>query len=97
MDQLTPLLPLAAIALLFWVLMVRPASRRQKAIAKLQADLQPGQRVMLTSGIYGTVQSLLDDRVFVEIASGTQIEVARAAVGVVERPVDEPTVAPEEL
>lgn len=97
MDQLTPLLPLAAIALLFWVLMVRPASRRQKAVAQLQADLQPGQRVMLTSGIFGTVQSVLEDRVFVEIAPGTQIEVARAAVGVVERPTDGPTVAPEEL
>lgn len=84
MEQFAQFLPLVAIALLFWVMVVRPASRRQKAIARLQADLQPGQRVMLSAGIYGTVQSLADDRARVEIAPGTQIEVARAAISVVE-------------
>jgi len=79
-GELASFLPLVAIALLFWLMVVRPASRRQKAVARLQADLQPGQRVMLSSGIYGTVRSLADDRVHVEIAPGTEIEVARAAV-----------------
>lgn len=86
MDQLVSFLPLVAIALLFWLMVVRPASRRQKAVARLQADLQPGQRVMLSSGIYGVVRSLADDRAFVEIAPGTQIEVARAAISVVDAP-----------
>ena len=78
MEQLVQFLPLVAIALLFWLLVVRPASRRQKAIAKQQAELQPGQQVMLTSGIFGTVEALLDDRIRLEIAPGIQIEVARA-------------------
>ena len=72
MGELASFLPLVAIALLFWLMVVRPASRRQKAVARLQADLQPGQRVMLSSGIYGTVRSLADDRVRVEIAPGTR-------------------------
>lgn len=87
MEQFASFLPLVAIALLFWVMVVRPASRRQKAIAKLQADLQPGQRVMLSAGIFGTVRSLGDDRVRVEIAPGTEIEVARAAISVVDNQV----------
>ena len=70
MGELASFLPLVAIALLFWLLVVRPASRRQKAVAKLQADLQPGERVMLSSGIFGTVRSLADDRARVEIAPG---------------------------
>ena len=89
MDQLAQFLPLVAIALLFWLLVVRPASRRQKAIAQQQASLQPGQEVMLSSGIFGTVVSLHDDRIRLEIAPGIQIEVARAAVGTVVRPTDE--------
>lgn len=89
MDQLAQFLPLVAIALLFWLLVVRPASRRQKAIAQQQASLQPGQEVMLSSGIFGTVVSLHDDRIRLEIAPGIQIEVARAAVGAVVRPTDE--------
>ena len=93
MGELASFLPLVAIALLFWLMVVRPASRRQKAVAQLQADLQPGQRVMLSSGIYGTVRSLADDRARVEIAPGTEIEVARAAISVVQTPIDptEPT------
>ena len=90
MGELASFLPLVAIALLFWVMVVRPASRRQKAVRQLQADLQPGQRVMLSSGIYGTVRSLADDRARVEIAPGTEIEVARAAISVVDAP-GEPT------
>jgi len=87
-GELASFLPLVAIALLFWLMVVRPASRRQKAVARLQADLQPGQRVMLTSGIYGTVRSLTDDRARVEIAPGTEIEVVRAAIGAVEEPAE---------
>ena len=102
MGEIASFLPQVDIALLFWVMVVRPASRRQKAVAKLQADLQPGQRVMLSSGIYGTVRSLADARARVEIAPGTEIEVARAAISVVDSPADptteptEPTDPPEE-
>lgn len=96
MGELASFLPLVAIALLFWLMVVRPASRRQKAVAQLQADLQPGQRVMLTSGIYGVVRSLSDERARVEIASGTEIEVVRAAISAVDKPADptEPTTEP---
>ena len=96
MGELASFLPLVAIALLFWLMVVRPASRRQKAVARLQADLQPGQRIMLSSGIYGTVRSLADDRARVEIAPGTEIEVARAAISVVQTPAEptDPTAGP---
>ncbi|QIK76757.1 preprotein translocase subunit YajC [Nocardioides piscis] len=86
MNDLASFLPLVALALLFWLLIVRPASRRQKATAKLQAELQPGQRVMLTSGIYGTVQSLTEDTALLQIAEGTVIEVVRGAIGAVDSP-----------
>lgn len=88
MDQPYSFLPLVAIALLFWLMVVRPASRRQKAVAQLQADLQPGQRVMLSAGIFGTIRSLDDDRAIVEIAPGAEIEVVRAAIGAIEQPAD---------
>lgn len=98
MGELASFLPLVAIALLFWLMVVRPASRRQKAVAQLQANLQPGQQVMLSSGIYGTVRSLADDRARVEIAPGTEIEVARAAISVVQSPPEptDPTVGPSD-
>jgi preprotein translocase subunit YajC len=82
--EIVSFLPLVAIALLFWLMVVRPASRRQKEVARLQAGLQVGQRVMLSSGVFGTVRSLTDERVRVEVAPGVELEVVRAAIGSLE-------------
>jgi preprotein translocase subunit YajC len=93
-TELVSFLPLVAIALLFWLMVVRPASRRQKQLARIQSELQPGQRVMLSSGIFGTVTSLHDDRVRVEIAAGVEVEVVRPAIGSVEAVDEDPGTAP---
>jgi preprotein translocase subunit YajC len=80
-SELASLLPLVAIALLFWLLLIRPASKRQREVRQMQASLAVGDEVMLTSGIYGVLRSLDDDRVQAEIAPGVVVEVARGAVG----------------
>jgi preprotein translocase subunit YajC len=86
-------LPLLAILLFFWLLVMRPASRRAKEARALQASLKVGDKIMLTSGIFGTLVELRDDRVLISIASGTEIEVVRPAIASVER--DEVTQEPE--
>lgn len=95
MEQIAPLLPLAAIALVFWLLLVRPASRRQKEVAALQAGLRAGDRVMLSSGIYATLRTVEEDRVTAQIADGVVVQVARGAIASVEGP-DHPTVEGEQ-
>jgi len=80
-EGLVSLLPLVAIALLFWLLIIRPASRRQKDQARMQSSIELGDQVMLTSGIFGTVTELTDDRLMVEVAPGVAIRVARGAIG----------------
>lgn len=81
MSELAQLLPLVAIALLFWLLLIRPASKRQREVRRMQGSLVVGDQVMLTSGIYGVLRSLDDDRVQVELAPGVVVEAARGAVG----------------
>ena len=90
MNDLAALLPLVAIVALFWFMVVRPQQRRQKDVARLQASIEVGQRVMMSSGIYGTVVSLVDDRARLEIAPGTQIDIARAAIAKVDEPLPQP-------
>ena len=83
--EIVPLLTLVGFALLLWLLLVRPQTRRQRELAQMQSALEVGDEVMLTSGVYGTVRAL-DERVAqVEIASGVTIRVARGAVGQVVR------------
>ena len=83
MPELGAALPFIGIALLFWLLIIRPASKRQKAMSQMQSQLGVGDEIVLTSGIYGTVDALDDDGVHVRVADGVTIRVARGAVGTV--------------
>jgi preprotein translocase subunit YajC len=79
-------LPLIGIVLLFWLFIIRPQSRRQKELRSMQSSLSVGDEVMLTSGIFGSVQEVADEFVLVEIATGVTVKVAPAAVGSKIRP-----------
>lgn len=83
-------LPLIGIALLFWLFIIRPQSRRQKELRSMQSSLSVGDEVMLTSGVFATVQAIEDDHVLVEIAPGVTIKVVRGAVGSITTRVDQP-------
>ena len=101
MDNLLQVLPLVAIALLFWLVLIRPAQRRQRALGQFQRAVAPGDEVMLTSGIYGTVRAIDDDTMSLEVADGVTLRVVRAAVGSVvtraaEAGDEEATLVPDE-
>jgi preprotein translocase subunit YajC len=87
-SQYTPILLLVALLLLFWLVVIRPARRQQNATAEIQRNLQVGDDVVLSAGIFGTIAGMDDGRVRLEIAPGTVIEVARQ---VVVRRVDDET------
>ena len=87
MNDLAALLPLVAILALFWFMVVRPQQRRQREVTALQSSIEVGQRVMMSSGIYGTVRSIDDERARLEVAPGTEVEIARAAIAKVDAPV----------
>ena len=78
-DQL-PLLTLVGIALVFWLLIVRPNARRQQQIRTVQANLSEGDEVVLAAGIFGTIRSVTDDRIGLEVAEGVIVQVARGAI-----------------
>ncbi|MBC2933616.1 preprotein translocase subunit YajC [Nocardioides sp. zg-1228] len=77
-------------------MVIRPQQRRQKEVLRLQQSIEVGQRVMTSSGIFGTVVSLTDDRARLEIAPGTQIEVVRAAIAKVDEPLQQPDADPRD-
>lgn len=80
MKDLAGLLPFVLIALVFWFLIVRPQRRRQRELASTQSSLGPGTEVMLGSGIFGTVVSVDDETLQIEVSPGTTMKVARQAV-----------------
>ena len=80
MPELVTLLPLVGIALLFWLLIVRPQSRRQKALRALQESLSVGDQVLLAAGLFGTIRTIEDNRVGLEVADGVVVRAARGAI-----------------
>jgi preprotein translocase subunit YajC len=87
-QDIGALLPFVAIALLFWLLIIRPASKRQKAMAQMQSAVSVGDEVVLTSGVYGRVAEIEDSVLHLTVADGVTIKVARGAVGSVVHPDD---------
>jgi preprotein translocase subunit YajC len=75
---------LLLLALLFFVMyavMIRPQQKRARDHQALIAAVQVGDEVMTTAGIFGTVTAIEGDVISIEIAPGTVMRVARAAVG----------------
>jgi preprotein translocase subunit YajC len=102
-ETLGTLFPLVLIVLAFWLLVIRPARKRQQEMSRIQNSVQIGSEVMLGSGIFGTVTSIGDDTLNLAVAPGTEIKVARqAVVRVVDGtpaaggPTSEPTDTPEQ-
>jgi preprotein translocase subunit YajC len=79
-ETLGTLIPLLLIVLAFWLLVIRPARKRQNEMSRIQNSVAVGAEVMLGSGIFGTVASVGDDSLMVRIAPGTEIKVAKQAV-----------------
>lgn len=80
MDPITTGLLIALMVASFYFLIIRPNRKRQAEQAKLTESMQPGSRVMLNSGIYGTVMAVGDKQVSVELAPGVQVLVLKQAV-----------------
>lgn len=85
MAELAGILPFLLIAVLFWLLFIRPQTRRQREAQAMQAGVGVGDDVVLTSGIFGTITGAADDHVLVEVATGVVIKVDRRALALVQR------------
>jgi len=79
-DPLFTLLPLVLFAVVFYFLLIRPQSKRQKEHKRMVDGLTKGDEVLTVGGIAGRVMDLGDNFVLVEIAEGVQVKIRRAAV-----------------
>lgn len=74
------LITLALIIVIFYFVVIRPQRKQQKELKERQDSLRIGDEVITSSGIYGTIRSVKDDTVRLEIASGTIITIAKSVI-----------------
>lgn len=95
MESLGAVLPLVLLAVLGYVLLIRPTRRRAQEVQAVQSQLAVDAEVMLTSGFFGQVRGIDGEQVMVEISPGIVVRVHRGAIGRVVTPVDFPEDDPD--
>lgn len=84
-NMLVSLLPFVVIFVIFYLLIILPARKKQKQHQNLIASLKGGERVITAGGIFGTVNRVLDDRFEIQVDANTRIQVAKGSIsGVVD-------------
>ncbi len=78
-------LPLVAMVVIFYFLLIRPQRKKDKQVKDMLAALKTGDRVTTIGGIYGTIVSIRDDMITLAVgASKTEMVFARWAIRGVE-------------
>lgn len=80
-DSLFLLIALAFLA----AMLIYSSRKRKKAAEQLRSEVVKGSYIMLTSGIYGKVSNVMDDRIELETSPGQKLIVAIGAVRSIEQ------------
>jgi len=72
--------PILLIMVIFYVLLILPAQRRQKQTQSMLSALKNGDKVITTGGLYGTIVGLEGDTLQLRIADQVKVKVARSAI-----------------
>jgi preprotein translocase subunit YajC len=73
-------LPIIAIGLVFYFLVIAPANKQRKKQQQMLSTLKKGDQVLTTGGIYGTIQGVEPEAVYLRIADNVRVKVARSAI-----------------
>jgi preprotein translocase subunit YajC len=84
-----PLLALLITFGLMWVLLILPQQRRMRQHQAVVASLEPGDEVVTAGGVYGTITSVDEETLAVEVAPGITLRILRSAVTQRVAPIDE--------
>ena len=73
-------LPIVAIGLVFYFIVIAPANKQRKKTQEMLTSLKKGDRVVTTGGIYGTIQGVEAEVIYLKIAENVKVKVARSAI-----------------
>ena len=82
-NMLTALVPFILVFVIFYVLIILPSRKKQKKHQDMVEALKPGDKVVTTGGMYGTVMGTQKDRIELKIAANVKIDVTRNAISVI--------------
>lgn len=76
-SSLLSFVPFVLIFVIFYFLLIRPQQKKQKEQKALLEAVKKGDKIVTTSGIWGTVTNLGKETVTLQIADNTKIKMQR--------------------
>jgi preprotein translocase subunit YajC len=74
------LFPMVIVFAIFYLLLIRPQQKEKRKLQEVLDSLKPGDKIVTTGGILGTVHSLSDQTVQLKLADNVKITVLRSAI-----------------
>ncbi len=85
-DILVQFAPIIIIGAIFYLLIFMPMRKRQKKVDAMIAALRNGDKVITSSGIYGTIAGVKEKTFILKISDQVKIEVSKSAVAGIQGP-----------
>lgn len=79
-------IPFLCIGIIFYFLIIRPQSKRQKELQSLIASLKTGDKVVTNGGIHGMIANVKEGTTLIlKIADNVKIEIDKSAIAAVDK------------
>ena len=80
-ETLSTILMFAVMIAIFYFLLIRPESKRKKAVAKMRSELAVGDEITTIGGIIGTICAVKEESIVIETsADRVRVEFAKWAI-----------------
>ncbi len=76
-GMIAQLIPLILIVVVFYLFLILPQQRQRKKHREFIESLRKGDKVITSSGIYGTIVKVNERDFVIEIADGVQIRILK--------------------
>ena len=85
-DVFIQFAPILIIGIIFYLLIFMPMRKKQKKLELMIGALRNGDKVITSSGIYGTVAGVKERTLILKIADQVKIEISKNAIAGLQSP-----------
>ena len=79
-NPIMSFLPLILIAVVFYLFMIRPQTKRMKDQKNFIQNISKGDKIVTVGGIHGKIAEINDDTFLMEIEGGVKMKIDRVSV-----------------
>lgn len=79
-SGLSSMLMIVAMIAIFYFVMIRPQSKKQKELKRQREAMQKGDRVVTAGGIHGRIRDIKDTTIMIEVAPNVDLKLDKGSV-----------------